>query len=71
MAGNLNTSDETNYLPLAMFQPNLSFQSNSLFQSKNNFFKMGILTELLPMTNLLLPAHTPEEEEGLPQQDYC
>ena len=59
-----------------MFQPNLSFQSNSLFQSKNKKkFKMGILTELLPMTNLLIPppnpAHTPEEEEGLPQQDYC
>ena len=35
---------------------------------------MGILTELLPMTNLLIPppnpAHTQEEEEGLPQQDY-
>ena len=44
MADDLNTSDETNYLPLAMFQPNLSFQSNSLFQSKIIFFKMGILT---------------------------
>ena len=59
MAGNLNTSDETNYLPVAMFQSNLSFQASSLFQNKNNFFKMGSLTELLPMTNLPVPPPNP------------
>ena len=59
MAGNLNTSDETNYLPVAMFQSNLSFQASSLFQNKNIFFKMGSLTELLPMTNLPVPPPNP------------
>ena len=59
MVGNLNTSDETNYLPVAMFQSNLSFQASSLFQNKNNFFKMGSLTELLPMTNLPVPPPNP------------
>ena len=70
MAGNLNTSDATNYLPVAMSHQIFHFNL-TVYSRANNFFKMGILTELLPMTNLLLPAHTPEEEEGLPQQDYC
>ena len=74
MAGNLKTSDETNYLPVAMSHQIFHFNLRA-YSRANNFFKMGIPTELLPMTNLLLPppnpAHSPEEEEGLPQQDYC
>ena len=63
MVGNLNTSDETNYLLVAMFQFNLSFQAGSFFQN-NIFFKMGSQTEILsksspfPIPN---PAHNSRE----------
>ena len=75
MSGNLNTSDKTKYLPVAMSHQIFHFNLTVYSRAKIIFFKMGILTELLPITNLLIPppnpAHTPEEEEGLPQQDYC
>ena len=63
MVGNLNTSDETNYLLVAMFQFNLSFQAGSFFQN-DIFFKMGSQTEILsksspfPIPN---PAHNSRE----------
>ena len=59
---------------LQCFNQIFHFNLTVYSRAKIIFFKMGILTELLPMTNLLIPppnpAHTPEEEEGLPQQDY-
>ena len=60
---------------LQCFNQIFHFNLTVYSRAKIIFFTMGILTELLPMTNLLIPppnpAHTPEEEEGLPQQDYC
>ena len=49
MAGNLKTSDETNYLPVAMSHQIFHFNL-TVYSRANNFFKMSIPTELLPMT---------------------
>ena len=63
MIDNLNTSDETNYLPVAMFQLNLSFQASSLFQSKNNFSKWEAFSQNShPSSNELLSQIAPLQE---------
>jgi len=63
MVDNLSTSDETNYLPVAMFQLNLSFQASSLFQSKNNFLKWEAFSQNShPSSNELLSQIAPLQE---------